>query len=346
MKHIKNALPTMLLLSVLFSLVCSLSSCGSGTEKPAEPKTHVIYGYFDTAGIITDYSGGTDAEFSELAELVERELSEYHRLYDIYNEYSGINNLATLNKNAGKGKIKVDKKIIDMLLYAKEMYTLTDGHMNVAMGAVLKIWHDHREDGTSIPEMSELRDAAEHTDIDDLIIDKEGSTVELRDESMRIDVGALGKGYAVEMIAKMLHGAGYSRILLNIGGNLRAIGEKAEGTPFKVGIRNPLAETGASPYAAYISLSDSAAVTSGSYERFYTVDGKEYHHIISKDTLMPENIHLSVTVHTESSALADALSTAFFNMTADEIQSVLDGTDIDIRVTVLSPSGAVSELRG
>ncbi len=325
--------------ALLLTLAClfSVLSCAS---EDAAPKRRIMYEYFDTVGEFYDYTGSDNGQFAAVADMAEALFSEYDELYDIYNEYDGITNLATLNKMAGKGPQRVDARIIDMLLFAKEMHALTDGHVNVAMGAVLKIWHEYREEGESIPPIDILRAASEHTDINDLIIDKEAGTVELADPEMSLDVGAVGKGYAVEMIAKMLHGAGYNNgFLINMGGNVRAVGKKPSGKPFSSGVANPDRES-PEKVVYYFDLDDGAAVTSGPYIRFYTVDGVRYHHIINKDTLMPENYYSSVTVLSPSSALSDALSTAVFNMkfdTAADLVASLDG----VKVIFVMPDGEI-----
>ena len=309
-------------LCLLVALVLSLLSCGGGGS--GEVKKRYYYEYcFDTFGTLYDYSGSSDEDFDRLADYVGAELVEYHRLFDIYHEYDGIVNLATLNRLAGEGAQRVDERIIDMLLFAKEMYELTDGECNVAMGAVLSIWHDYRTEGIALPSEEELRLAAEHTDIDDLVIDREAGTVELRDPEMSLDVGAVGKGYAVEVIAKTMEDDGLSGYILDVGGNLRAIGTKPGGSGWRAGVKNPQ-NPYSSGYVYYLTLADAALVTSGSYERYYTVGGVNYHHIIDKDTLMPVNYYTSVSIMTKSSALCDALSTALFNMTPDEAKALVE----------------------
>lgn len=330
-----------LISTVSLCSLCLLFLVGC-TPKRIQTKNKIYYEYFDTVAVIYDYSGSEVEDFAELSGRFEDELSEYHKLYDIYNEYDGVTNIATLNRLAGKGPVRVDGKIIDMLSFAKEMYEKTDGNLNIAMGAVLKIWHNYREEGKSIPTREELFSASLHTDINDLIIDKENSTVELLDPEMSLDVGGIGKGYAVEMIAKSMYDDGYRGYILDVGGNIRALGEKPDGTGFKTGVRNPDRNSSES-YVAYFELKNQAAVTSGSYERFYTVDGVNYHHIINKDTLMPENYHLSVSVISNSSALSDALSTAFFNMeTATLTEAVKSFSGIE--VLLVEPNGEVIKI--
>ena len=299
-------------LLLCFATVFGLCSCGGAA------KEYTFYGSFDTVSTFYDYTGGLSVKkFEKLCCRVESELLEYHRLYDIYNEYEGITNLATINKNAGNGPQKVDSRIINMLLYSKEMYELTGGKVNVAIGAVTKIWHDYRKEGVAIPPMESLIAASEHTDINNLVINEEDSTVELKDANMSLDVGAIAKGYAVEAIADGLLRDDYSGYVLDVGRNIRAIGEKPDSSGWTCGVINP-DWTSAQAYVYKTTLKNQSMSTSGSYERAYTVDGVSYHHIINGETLMPENYYLSVSIRAESSALTDALSTGVFNMKPEE----------------------------
>ena len=161
-----------LISTVSLCSLCLLFLVGC-TPKRIQTKNKIYYEYFDTVAVIYDYSGLEEEDFAELSGRFETELSEYHKLYDIYNEYDGVTNIATLNRLAGKGPVRVDGKIIDMLSFAKEMYEKTDGNLNIAMGAVLSIWHDYRAEGfgSALPDMAALEAAAEHTDIEKLILD-------------------------------------------------------------------------------------------------------------------------------------------------------------------------------
>ena len=137
-------------------------------------------------------------------------------------------------------------------------------------------------------------------------------------------------------------GGGY---VLDIGGNLRVVGTKKDGSGWVSGIRNP--DTYAqNPYIYTLTLKENdALVTSGSYERYYTVDGVRYHHIINGETLMPENYYLSVSVKSTSSALSDALSTAIFNMPYDEAVAFIEGVS-GIFVILVLPNGEVVTVEG
>ena len=283
--------------------------------------------YFDTVITITGYESSQE-EFDKTSNEILGLFSEYHRLYSIYHRFDGLENLCTINEltNGAHRTVKVDRRIIDMLLYAKKMYTATNGVMNIAMGSVLSLWHNYRTIGkdnpneASLPPMESLKAAAHHTDISTLVIDEVNNTVTITDPLMTLDVGAIAKGYAVECVAQSLEKKGITAYILNVGGNVRTIGSKADGSKWTIGIENP----NGNDYLAYLKLNGQSVVTSGSYQRFYYVDGKPYHHIIHPDTLMPAKGYLSVSVVCENSGLADALSTALFCLSQQEGSALIE----------------------
>lgn len=312
--------PILLLISLLMQ--CLFFPSCTGKEK-LQKYSDYSFEYFDTVSSIVGYAKDQE-EFDSVFDYALSLLGEYHRLYTIYHRYDGLENLCTINDltDGVHRTVTVDRRIIDMLLFSKEAYRLTNGAVNIAMGSVLSIWHDYRSLGSddpfnsSLPPMEMLTEAAKHTDIENLIIDEVNSTVTITDPKMKLDVGAIAKGYAVEMVARALEERGVTGYVLNVGGNVRAIGCKDDGTPWKVGIEDP--EDTQGEYIAYLNIADRAIVTSGSYQRYYIVNGKRYHHIISKDTLMPAEGFLSVSVVCKNSAYGDALSTALFCMTIQD----------------------------
>ena len=311
---------------VALILLSGAVGCGSKSEKYST----YSFDYFDTVSVITGYADSQE-QFDDIAESIFSELSEYHKLFTIYDRFEKMENLYTVNelKDGTHRVVTVDPRIIDMLLYAKDMYKKTDETVNVAMGSVLSVWHDYRTEGTEnpseakLPTVGELTEAAKHTDINHMIIDEEACTVTLTDPDMTLDVGAIAKGYAVEMVARFLEEKGVTGYLLNVGGNVRTIGGKPNGEKWLVGIENPKEESEES-YLAYLELSGESLVTSGSYQRYYVVDGKRYHHIIDPETLMPSEDYVSVSVVCKNSADGDALSTALFCMGLEEGMALVE----------------------
>ncbi len=329
----KNTKKIFVLLLALTLILCAcLPSCAPATEKFSAYSLE----FFDTATTITGYETSKE-RFDQVSGEVLSLLEEYHRLFTIYNRYEGIENLCTVNelRDGAHREVKVDRKIIDLLLYAKEMYELTDGKVNVAMGSVLSVWHDYRTAGLNDPFTAELPpkelldEAAKHTDINNLIIDEKNSTVFISDPQMTLDVGAVAKGYAVEMAAQYLREKGYLTYIVNIGGNVRAVENKPGGEKWTAGIENPGIESDQT-YLRYLQISDLSVVTSGSYQRYYTVNGTDYHHIIDPVTLYPAQGYLSVSVVCRHSGMGDALSTALFCMAYEDglaLVESLDGVD-------------------
>lgn len=315
----QRLLSILLLIGIGVSLL-ALPSCRKERSKFV---THSL-DYFDTATTITGYEADQET-FDEVSGEILTLLGEYHKLFTIYHRYEGMENLCTVNElqNGVHRTVTVDGRIIEMLLYAKEMYRVTGGRMNVAMGSVLSIWHDYRTAGldepwaAELPPMDRLTEAAEHTNIDDLIIDEENSTVFLADPKMKLDVGAIAKGYAVEKIAQALEEKGVTGYVINVGGNVRTLGTKPEGEKWLAGIENSDTES-SDPYLVYLHLAGESVVTSGSYQRYYTVGDKNYHHIIDSRTLMPAQGYRSVSVVCKDSGEGDALSTALFCMSFEE----------------------------
>lgn len=302
-------------------------------QKNIQPEQYKKYyiDAFDTATQIIGYAD-SEEEFAEQADLLNGELYRYHKLYNIYNNYGELNNLRTINLNAGKEPVKVDQEIIDLLKFSIDLYEKTDGEINIAMGSVLKIWHNYRTSGindpstAALPSMESLQKASEHCDINDIIINEEASTVYLADPEMSLDVGSIGKGYAVQKVAEYAKDLGYNNLVINCGGNVITIGPKADNSNWIFGIQNPDLEA-VNDLLKRVSITDKCLVTSGDYQRYYVVDGVEYCHIIDPDTLMPAEYFSAVSIITDDSGLADALSTALFNMPYEEGLELINGIE-------------------
>lgn len=328
-------------LTALLLLLSALSFTGCGGK---EKYVAVYYEYFDTATQIIGYADSKE-EFNAVCGEIRALLETYHRAYDIYHSYAGVTNLRDINRRVnGEGvPVEVGDEILGLLTFAKEMYALTGGKTNVAMGSVLSVWHEYREAGidepwaAEIPPEERLAEAAEHTDILDLVLDKEAKTVLLADPIMTLDVGAVAKGYAVERIAEYLESRGLEGYLLNVGGNVRAIGSRPGGIGWATGLENP-DRTSEEAYIEYLSLTDVSIVTSGVYQRYYYVDNVRYHHIIDPDTLYPGNRYLSVSVITKDSGMGDAFSTALFNMDFEEGLALVESTK-DVEAIWVYPDG-------
>ncbi|MDO5331630.1 MAG: FAD:protein FMN transferase [Bacillota bacterium] len=318
-------------LVLIFALTCTaLCGCTNKNEGVALEKfSNVIFDAFDTVITITAYCKD-EAEFTQLFDFASSEFERYHKLFDIYNSYDGITNIKDVNDTAANAPVNIDSAIIDLIEFGKLMFDQTGGKVNIAMGSVLEQWHNAKEKANSgytgqdlLPSIDVLKSANAHCNINDIVIDKNEKTVFFTDSQLKLDVGAIAKGYATEQVMSALVQKGYQHILINAGGNVRTYGLKPDGSSWIIGIQDPEVK-GGETYIDTVSIETNSVVTSGVYERNFTYEGKTYHHIIDPDTLLPEDRFLSVSIITQDSAIADALSTAVFNMELEEGQTFIE----------------------
>lgn len=311
------------IICVFLLLAVLLSGCSGQSDQGKKKYTATFLTLFDTVTTVVGYAD-SEAAFTETAQNIHDELLVYHQLFDIYNAYDGIANLKTINDQAGAAPVEVDSRIIDLLLDCKTYYEATGGKVNAAMGSVLYLWHESRNEGiddpanAQLPDADALREASMHMNFDAVIIDEAASTVYISDPAVQLDVGAIAKGWSTQRVCETAP----EGLLISVGGNVCATGPKDEaGTPWVVGIQNP---DGGDSNLHTLYVSEGSVVTSGDYQRNYMVDGVLYHHIIDPDTLYPSEYWRSVTIVCADSGLADALSTALFLLPQEEGQQLLD----------------------
>lgn len=310
-------------ISILLLAAILLSGCAGQGSQGNTLYEATFLTLFDTVTTIKGSAENQQA-FTETAQQIHDAMLEYHRLFDIYNDYEGVANLKTVNDNAGIAPVTVDQRIIDLLTDCKTYYEATDGKVNAAMGSVLRLWHEARNDGINdianayLPAMEALEAASAHMDFDAVEIDADASTVYISDPEVQLDVGAIAKGWSVQQVCETAPAG----LLISVGGNVCATGPKdPSGTPWVIGIQNP---DGGDQFLHTLYVSGGSVVTSGDYQRAYIVDGKLYHHIIDPETLYPSTYWRSVSIVCDDSGLGDALSTALFLLPQEEGQALLD----------------------
>lgn len=315
------------LIALLLLLCLCLSGCT--TLLPQQEQKQYTASFLNLFDTLTTIVGRAESQelFHAQAQQIHDKLLVYHELFDIYKEYEGKTNLKTLNDTASIAPVKVEEPIIRLLSDCKTLYQSTGKKVNAAMGSVLSLWHEARSEGRDdpgnayVPSQEALKEAAKHCDFDAVIIDQEASTVYFSDPFVKLDVGAIAKGWAVQRVAE----SAPSGLLISVGGNVCATGPKTpEGSPWVIGIEDP---QGGESYVHTLNISQGSVVTSGDYQRAYVVDGKLYHHIIDPETLQPSTLWRSVTVVGADSGIADALSTALFLLPQEEGQKLLEQYD-------------------
>ncbi len=338
----------------VFILSINLAGCQATVKNEYIKYNDSFFDTFDTMTQVVGYAR-SEEEFKSYFEKIHSRFFQLHKLYDIYNEYDGINNVKTINDNAGIKPVKVDKEIIDLIVFAIDWDKRTGGLTNIAMGPVLSIWHDYREAGKDDPEnaklppLEDLVKASKYTDIDKVIVDKINSTVYLEDKYMSLDVGAIAKGFATEVVAKEIMTAGFDSGIISAGGNVRVLGKPFDGIRERwgIGIQNPdkLIVTAEENLLDTVFVNNVSVVSSGDYQRYYIVDNKVIHHLINPKTLMPGDYYRAITVVAENSGLADFLSTTLFLLPYNQSRKLADSLN-DVNVVWVMKDGKIEATDG
>lgn len=319
-------------ITILFLLCLTLlSGCTQSNPKDLSSYKNIDYtAGFDTFLQLIGYTESQDDLDKEMKKAVDI-FTLYNNYFDIYNTYEGINNLKTINDNAGIAPVKVSDEIIECLLKAKEFYELSNHEFDITLGSLLQVWHQYREEGIElnnngelgkVPSEEELNQTKACTGWEYVEIDEENNTVYINNPCVSLDVGGIAKGFSAEKIAQALETELYAGIV-NAGGNNRTISTKPDGTAWNSGIQHPndLAKS-----LLIVSVEGSqSVVTSGDYQRYYVgEDLKAYHHIIDPSTNYPASLYRSVTIITKDSGDADALSTTLFTLSVEDGKQVLE----------------------
>ncbi|MDR3050405.1 MAG: FAD:protein FMN transferase [Oscillospiraceae bacterium] len=324
-------------LALLLCLLLALPLGGCAAQSTYQRYSVNFFDTFDTLITIIAYAPD-EQTFLTISNEAHARFQALHRLFDAYNAYDGLNNLYTLNERAAQAPVPVPRELMDLLLFCQEKQPLTQGSVNVALGAVLDIWHRYREAGLAdisaaeLPPLADLQAAAAHTAMANVALDLAQSTVFYQDAGLKLDLGAVAKGYAAELVAQHLLASPLSSFILSAGGNVRVGLPPRDGQrmAWGVGIQDPNGNVFSTPDSDIVEtffVSGLSLVTSGVYQRYYLVNGVRYHHLIDPATLMPGQHYLSVTVLAQDSGLADLLSTAAFLLPYEQSRALIESMD-------------------
>lgn len=234
--------------------------------------------------------------------------NEVGRLELMLDRHRPASEVSKINDAAGVQPVAVSATTFEVVERALEIGRLTDGSFDITVAPLLELWGFGTGDAR-VPTEEELTTALQFIDYTRVRLEREQLQVFLEDDKAKIDLGGIAKGFIVDRAVEILIAAGVTSASFDAGGDIRVIGQKPDGTPWRIGVRHPRERR---KLIARVELRDQAIVTSGDYERFFVSDGNRYHHILNPDTGFPAQGLISVTVVASDAFTADALSTAIF----------------------------------
>lgn len=296
---------TIVIITLCLSLL--LGGCQAAAAKKAEAnkQSRVLF-YFDTVVTVTAYT-----EDAEVLDRLEAECLRYEKLLSKTVEGSDVWNI-----NHAKGeRVQVSEETRGLIEKALEFSRMSDGRFDISIEPCVALWDFTGEGIGTLPDADALAAAAEKVDWTKIDVNDEGVLIPA---GMSIDLGAIAKGYISDRVADFLTENGVESALLNVGGNVRTLGLKPDGSNWRIGIQDPEGVRDQS-IVGVVSLGDNAVVTSGIYERGFTLDGVVYHHILDPKTgWSVQNELAGVSIVTQEACTADALSTTVFTMGLEE----------------------------
>jgi len=297
---------------VILLMVMQLPMTFASTEN--DTQIEIVFKRIPLMGTFVDFKVVTPKDrIKEAEKAIERATAAMQDFVDVISSWDPQSDTSKINTNAGKQPIKINERLMRVLLRAREISKLSGGALDVTVSPVGKLW-SLEKDNPLIPDNKQIQKALKLVKYKDLILDQKKGTAFLRRRGMRIDLGAIAKGAAVDVGIASLRKSGFENALINAGGDLYAMGSKPDG-PWKVGIQAPREEHG--KVMMKFEVEDRAVATSGDYEEMVVINGKRYHHILDPKTGRPADKCISVTVIAENAETADALATAFFVLGPD-----------------------------
>ncbi|MEM7486460.1 MAG: FAD:protein FMN transferase [Bacteroidota bacterium] len=306
-------------LVIFCSLFCMLCQ-GQQREDVAVKRTLKLMG---TAFEITVIAPNEDIGYLDIDEAV----SEIKRIEKIISSWDEASETSLINKNAGIKPVKVSSELFQLIERSKKISEITDGAFDISYASIDKVW---RFDGTmkEVPPKIHVQQSVAKIGYEKIKLDPIEQTVYLTEPGMRIGFGAIGKGYAADkakelMVSKQVKGG-----IINASGDLTTWGTKTSGEKWLIGISNPLDKD---KVFSWLPVVESSVATSGNYEKYVTLDGKKYSHIIDPRTGYPTEGVSSVSIFAKTAELCDALATAVFIMGKDSgihMVNQIDGVEV------------------
>jgi FAD:protein FMN transferase len=292
----------------LWLATCTSAPTSDSSEAGASTTAHIVERERLSMGSEVRLTAWTSDEARALRAF-ERVFDEFDRLDRLLSVWHPESDVARVNAAAGQHPVSIQRDTMDVLQVARRVSDWTNGKFDVTFGALSGLWKFDHDQDDQIPAPALIGARLPLVDYQQLVVDDRAATAFLRRAGMRLHLGGIGKGYAVDRGAAILHDQGIDDFLIQAGGDLYAAGRRGD-RAWRSGIRDPRGPP--DRIFAVMDLHDETFSTSGDYERFFMRGGRRYHHILDPDEGQPAHGCRSVTIVAKQSVLADGLSTGVF----------------------------------
>ncbi|KPU27180.1 thiamine biosynthesis protein ApbE [Caloranaerobacter sp. TR13] len=302
-------------LLLILALFLSLVGCSTKIRNKPLTRTEFLLGTIVTVNIYQDANPIVLDKVFERIKDIDNKMSKNIKDSDIYK----------VNINSGNDYIKVSEDVFDVIKRGIFYSKLSNGKFDITIGPLVELW-GIGTDRAKVPSEEEINNTIKLIDYKKILLDEKEKKVKLMEKGMKIDLGGIAKGYAADEVADILINENVKHAIINLGGNIFALGSKPDGSPWNIGVQNPFTKRG--DYIGIVKVIDKTVVTSGVYERYFEQNGKRYHHILDPYTGYPvENSLVSVSIITNKSIDADALSTVAFSLGLSEGKRLIENLD-------------------
>ena len=304
LKKLSGILICFLTLALLVG--CTEKNLSASPSTTPLKRTEVLMGTTVSVSLFDHQDEAILDEAFKLVKLLENELS--------LNKQSTL--LTDLNASAGTSPYPVNDILFDIVQKGLYYSDLTGGSFDISVGPLVKLWSIGLPEAR-VPSDMEIQSVLPLISYNNVLLDESAQTIYLETPGMQLDLGGIAKGYTADALANLLKDKGVEHALIDLGGNIYALGTKVDGSLWKVGIQDPFENRNNT--IGYIPIANQSVVTSGIYERYLESDGKKYHHILDPSTGYPfDNDIAGVTIISDASIDGDALSTSVFSKGLEE----------------------------
>ncbi|AAO35613.1 FAD:protein FMN transferase [Clostridium tetani] len=298
---------------IIFSLIFMLVGCNK-EEKVITKENYLL----DTLIQLKAYGKNSEKATNEAMDAISD-------IDDIMSPTKPTSDVVKINNNAGKDFVKINENTLEVIKTSIKYSKLSKGNFDITVGPLVKLWGIGTENAR-VPSKEEIDTTLKLINYENVLIDEKNKSIKLKSPKEAIDLGGIAKGFAGDKAREILENKGIKSAYLNLGGNIVTIGNKTDGTPWNIGIQDPLSDRG--EYFGIVRVSNKSVVSSGNYERFFIKDNKRYHHILNTKTGYPsESGILSSTIISDKSIDGDALSTITFILGLEKSMEIIENID-------------------